>query len=238
MTAEPSRPLGMRGGLRRLSTGLLAYGVDRADRRAARTGRPDLGERPHRRARRSNGRAGRRGHRDARRHVDRAEGRRDDRRLVLVHVEGPPRRVDQAAEAVRAVQPRLADLEAQFRSINILGNQPLAGAADMVAGIAPGISRPRRPARPDRRQPGRQRGRAGAEPTIARRARRARRDAGGPPSSGGIDQGLATCRRSSRSAARLCAWAAVPAVGALVFGIWLRRELGRTGDDGSAQLVA
>ena len=48
--------------------------------------------------------------------------------------------VDQAAEAVRAVQPRLADLEAQFRSINILGNQPLAGAADMVAGISAGIT--------------------------------------------------------------------------------------------------
>jgi hypothetical protein len=39
--------------------------------------------------------------------------------------------VSQAAETVRSVKPRLTDLETQFRSLNILGNQPLANAADV-----------------------------------------------------------------------------------------------------------
>jgi len=33
-------------------------------------------------------------------------------------------------------------------------------------------------------------------------------------------------------------WTAVPAIGALLLGFWLRRELGRTDDEGSAQVVA
>lgn len=47
--------------------------------------------------------------------------------------------VDQAADTIRSVRPRLAELETQFRSINILGNQPLSSAADVVAEIAAGI---------------------------------------------------------------------------------------------------
>ncbi len=47
--------------------------------------------------------------------------------------------VSQAADTVRAVGPRLTDVEAQFRSINILGNQPLSSAADLVSEIKTGL---------------------------------------------------------------------------------------------------
>ena len=47
--------------------------------------------------------------------------------------------VDQAADMIRNVRPRLADLETQFRSINILGSQPLSSAADVAAEISAGL---------------------------------------------------------------------------------------------------
>ena len=47
--------------------------------------------------------------------------------------------VGQAADTIRGVKPRLTDLEAQFRGINILGNRPLSSAADVVSEIATGL---------------------------------------------------------------------------------------------------
>lgn len=43
--------------------------------------------------------------------------------------------VADAADTLRAVRPQLDALEAQFRSIDILGRQPLGKAADVIAGI-------------------------------------------------------------------------------------------------------
>ena len=43
--------------------------------------------------------------------------------------------VDAASARVRDLEPTLADLESQFRSVNILGAQPLSRAADVVGSI-------------------------------------------------------------------------------------------------------
>jgi hypothetical protein len=138
--------------------------------------------------------------------------------------------VDQAAEAVRAVQPRLADLEAQFRSINILGNQPLAGAADMVAGIGAGI------VGLDVRLDQIGASLADNEDALAQNQRSltALGERVGALAdrlrTGGIDQGLDDVQAIvTITLLVFAAWTAVPAVGALGFGLWLRRELGPAG---------
>jgi hypothetical protein len=138
--------------------------------------------------------------------------------------------VEQAAEAVRAVQPRLSDLEAQFRSINILGNQPLAGAADMVAGIAAGISGL------DVKLDQIGASLADNEDALAQNATSLTALGNRVGSladrlrDGGIDEGLADVQAIvTITMLVFTAWTAVPAIGALGLGWWLRRELGPAG---------
>jgi hypothetical protein len=133
--------------------------------------------------------------------------------------------VSQAAETIRAVKPRLADLENQFRSINILGNRPLSSAADVVAEIGTGLQ-----------------GMDANLDTVA---------AGLVDNGASLDRNAAALTalgvRLGALADRLqtgigaaedlkaivtitllvfTAWTAVPAIGALGLGWWLRREMG------------
>jgi hypothetical protein len=239
MTSGAGHPLGLRGGLRRLSTGLLAYGA--IGLIVALLGLVALIW--------VSGRIGALADRAALQ-VDAVIATLDDTSTALTDagttagsfsstLSVTASTVGQAAEAVRAVQPRLADLEAQFRSINILGNQPLAGAADMVAGISAGITGL------DVRLDQIGASLADNEDALAQNQRsltalgvrvgaladRLR--------TGGIDEGLDDVQAIvTITMLVFAAWTAVPAVGALILGTWLRRELGRTSDDGSAQLVA
>ena len=226
MSASPERPLSLRCGLRRLSGGLLVYGAlglvvallgllalvwvsGRIDALAQR----------------------------AEVQVDAVIASLDETANVLTvtgatagsfggTLSATASTVGQAAETVRSVKPRLTDLEAQFRSINILGNQPLSNAADVVAGDQRRPRGSRYAARPGRRQPAR-------EPDVAGSQRRGAHLAGRPPraiwpiASRPASGRWETSRRSSRSRCwcsprgRPC-----PAVGAIGLGLWLRKQLG------------
>jgi hypothetical protein len=135
--------------------------------------------------------------------------------------------VEDAAETLRAVRPQLAALEAQFRSINILGQQPFGKAADVVSGISPALE-----------------GLDGRLDDIASSLteNRAKLTANAASLSatgasiaalsdllkgGVVTTGVDDVRAVILvTLLLLVAWTAVPAVGALGFGIWLRRELG------------
>jgi hypothetical protein len=227
MTATPgSRRLGLRPGLRRLSTGLIAYGA--IGLVIALLGLVALVW--------VSGRIGSLAERTSAQ-VDAVVATLDETSTALTDAGATAgsfsstlsvtaSTVGQAAEAVRAVQPRLADLEAQFRSISILGNQPLAGAADMVGQISAGIVG--LDVRLDQ---------IGAslednEDALAQNERSLTAlgvrvgEIADRLRAGGIDDGLADVQAIVTIVMLVfTAWTAVPAVGALGLGWWLRREL-------------
>ncbi len=134
--------------------------------------------------------------------------------------------VDQAGTRVSELQPTLADLESQFRSINILGNQPLGRAADVVATIHASLD-----------------GLDGQLDAVADSLRNGhdRLVANGSSlavlgakigaladdlRSGIVEDSLADVQAiMTVTMLVLAVWAAVPAVGALLVGVWLRRTL-------------
>lgn len=134
--------------------------------------------------------------------------------------------VDAASARVRDLEPTLADLESQFRSINILGAQPLSKAADVVGSIHGTLN-----------------GLDTQLSTVADSLRNGHdRLAANGSSLGVLGTKIGTLADDLRSGIVedslsdlrsiftvtmlvLAAWAAVPAVGALVVGVWLRRTL-------------
>lgn len=232
MTTPSERPVRLGPGLRRLSTGLIAYGA--IGLIVALLGLAALAW--------VSGRIGALADRAAVQ-VDAVIATLDDTSTALTDagttagsfsstLSVTASTVDQAAEAVRAVQPRLADLEAQFRSINILGNQPLAGAADMVAGISAGITG--LDVRLDQIGASlsdnedalaqNQRSLTALGVRVGALADRLR--------TGGIDEGLDDVQAIvTITLLVFAAWTAVPAAGALGLGWWLRRELGPAGTE-------
>jgi hypothetical protein len=128
--------LGLRGGLRRLSTGLIAYGVaglvvsflgllalgwtagrvaslaDTVDREAT-----ELATTLDRTA-------------------DTLRSAGTSAVTFAVTLERTPPSVRQAAETIRNLRPNLQAIEAQLSSINILGSQPLAGPARLFGEMA------------------------------------------------------------------------------------------------------
>lgn len=131
--------------------------------------------------------------------------------------------VGQAADTIRSVRPRLADLETQFRSISILGSQPLSSAADVAAEIAAGLEG--LDTKLDQvggslleNQSGLDRYAASLTALGARLGALADR----------LRTGIGTVA-DVQAIIRVAllvftAWTAVPAVGALGFGWWLRRR--------------
>ena len=139
MTESATRPVGLRRGLRRLSTGLLLYGaiglivailglvalVWAGGRISALADRASV-------------------------QLDAVVATLDETANVLTvtgttatsfsgTLGGTASTVSQAADTIRSVKPRLTDLEAQFRGINILGSRPLSSAADVMAEISTGL---------------------------------------------------------------------------------------------------
>jgi hypothetical protein len=132
--------------------------------------------------------------------------------------------LDSAGGRVRELQPTLADLETQFRSINILGNQPLARAADVVASIHASLDGldTQLQAVGDSLRGGHDRLVANASSlgilgtklgALAEDLR-----------SGVVEDSLSDVRAIvGVTQLVLAIWTAIPAVGALVLGVWLRR---------------
>ena len=225
MSASPERPLTLRAGLRRLSGGLLVYGAlglviallgllalvwvsGRIDALAQR----------------------------AEVQVDAVIKSLDETANLLTvtgatagsfggTLSATSSTVSQAADTVRSVKPRLSDLENQFRSINILGNQPLANAADMVAGINAGLEG--LDSKLDLvavslldNQTSLDRNAAAMTSLGVRLGQLADR----------LDAGIGTVADVQAiitvTLLVFTAWTAVPAIGALGLGLWLRKEVG------------
>lgn len=144
--------------------------------------------------------------------------------------------VDQSAQAVSSatftvsqVRTELSALEAQLRSVNFLGATPLASSADSVSRIATSMEGLNTQLPLIATDLGRNRDALArnalalgdlANSTAALAARLGPSD--GPDSIGDVQQVVAM------TLLMFAAWSFVPAAGALVLGLWLRRELGRS----------
>jgi hypothetical protein len=137
--------------------------------------------------------------------------------------------VDAAGGRVSELQPTLADLEGQFRSINILGTEPLGRAADVVASIHATLDGldAQLDAVADSLRNGHDRLTANGSSLAVLGAKiGALSD---DLRSGVVEDSLADVKTIvTVTMLVLAIWAAVPAVGALVVGVWLRRTLSPT----------
>jgi hypothetical protein len=225
VTVATDRPGGLRSGLRRLSTGLLAYGA--IGLIIAVLGLVALIW--------VGGRIGSLADR-ASDQIDAVSATLDETANVLTvtgstatsfsgTLAGTASTVSQAAETIRAVKPRLAQLEAQFRSIEIFGSQPLSSAADVVAEIATGLE-------------GMDTNLDAVGVGLVDDQGSLDRNAAGLTALGGRLGALADRLRTGIGAVAdvqaivtitllvFTAWTAVPAIGALGLGWWLRNALG------------
>ena len=136
--------------------------------------------------------------------------------------------LDTTADSIAGVRSRLEDLEGLFRAVNILGATPLGAAADAVGGIANAIKGldTRLSAIADSldasggalTQNATSLGRLGdSTAALAARLR-----------SGVIEDSVADVQMViTVTLLVFTAWAVVPAIGALMLGVWLRRMLAR-----------
>ena len=240
MTSTP-RPLGLRGGLGRLSTWLIAYGlIGLVVAAIGLGGLLWINGRINAAADRATATIA-----ELTATLDRTATALEDASTTAdtfaTTIEGASTTLDQAATTVSTVQPQLAALQDQFRSINILGAQPLARAADLMGTIATSIS-------------GLDQRLKGVSGSLAANhdALLANRDSLGALGaqmrsladrlkSGVLEESLADLQAVVTILILVFVmWAIVPAVGALLFGIWLRRELGASSGppEPSAQVVA
>jgi hypothetical protein len=221
-----TRALGLRGGLRRLSTGLIAYGV--AGLVVALLGLVALGW--------VGGRVSAVAETvDAEvaqmaatldRTADTLHDASTSAISFAVTLERTPPSVRQAAVTIRNLRPNLLSIEAQLASINILGSAPLAGAARLFGETASDlqgldtrldlIADDLTTDRDALLTNARSLNEAGDQAAIL--AERVRT---------GFIQGSLEDLRAVLVLTILVfvGWTAVPAVGALLLGIWLRRTL-------------
>jgi hypothetical protein len=226
MTVEAARPLGLRGGLGRFSTGLIAYGVIGLVVAAIGLGALVW----------VNGRVGN-VRSEAGTTVAQLATTMERTAQALHDASGTANTfsltLDQAAKALPAVSTQLAGvrsdltaLEQQLRSVSLLGQSPLSSAADTVARIATSL------------------GGLDTQLSLAAVALTANRDAlaanatslgqlgdsaaalAGRLRSGVIEDSLGDVQLViSLMLLVFIAFSVVPAVGALALGVWLRREL-------------
>ena len=224
-----SRPLGLRGGLHRLSRGLIAYGIIGLVVAAIGFGAMVW----------VNGRIGQ--IRDAAEGTVARLATTMELAANVLHgasatAQSFSATVDQSAQAVSAaavtiteVRSELSALEAQLRSVSILGATPLSSPADAVGRIAASMEGldPRLSLIADSVKDNRDAlaGNATAlgELGDSTQALAVRLGSGvGQDSFADVQQVIAV------TLLMFAAWSFVPAVGALVLGVWLRRELGRS----------
>ena len=224
------RPIGLREGLRRLSTGLIAYGTigvvvtvigllafvwslgrlngaaDQIDGTIR-----DLATTVHRTADTLTDAAGT---------ADSVGGTLDSTAATVA----------QAATTVGAMGPTLDALEASFRDFGILGQHPLAPAADVVATLSTNISGlDQRLAAVSASLTADHDALAANQASLA--ALGTSLDAVAVRLESGNIQSTISDIRTVLTVVLLMfvVWSAIPAVGALMFGLWLRREVRRGG---------
>jgi hypothetical protein len=220
------RPSGLRGGLHRLGTFLIAYGlIGLVVAVIGLGGLLWINGRINAAADRANGTIA-----ELTATLDKTatalEDASDTAGTFATTIDNASTTLDQAASTIATVQPQLGGLQDQFRSINILGATPLSRAADLMGSIATSINGLDQ--------------RLSAVSTSLRAnhdALLANRDSLG--ALGAQMRSLADRLKSGvlqESLSDLQAvvtililvfvmWAVVPALGALGLGIWLRREL-------------
>ena len=149
-------------------------------------------------------------------------------RSFSVTVDQTSRAVSSTATTITEAHADLAALEAQLRSVSILGATPLSSAADAVGRIATSMN-------------GLDTQVSGIAGSLALNRDALAGNATSLGQLGDITGGLASRlgsgvigdslgdlqRLLSVTLLVFSAWSMVPAVGALVLGIWLRREVGR-----------
>lgn len=228
VTVGKSRPLGLRGGLRRLTTGLIAYGIVGLVVAAIGFGALVW----------VNGRVS-----DLRGEVE-TTLRQEAATMGLasnvlrdaattaqsfsVTVDQSSQAVSSAADTITEVQSDLTALEAQLRSVSILGTTPLSSSADAVGRIATSMEGL------DTRLSLIADSLAGNRAALAANATSLgelsdiTQTLAARLGSGVIDDSLGDLQRViSVTLLVLAVWSLVPTIGALVLGVWLRRELGR-----------
>jgi hypothetical protein len=226
---DADRPLRLRGGLHRLSTGLIAYGI--IGLLVAALGLAALAW--------VNGRIESIGGR-VETSVDTlattmertAEALADASTTAdtfTVTLERSAEAVSAAADTIRSVRTNLETLENVLRAVNILGLTPLGPAADAVGGIADSIEGL------DTRLTGIAEGldanRGALETNAGSLGRLADSTAAAAERlrSGIVEASLDDVQVViAVMLLMFVVWSAVPAVGALVFGVWLRREVRRS----------
>lgn len=137
--------------------------------------------------------------------------------------------VSSAAETIAEVRSDLMALEAQLRSVNILGATPLSSPADAVGRIASSMDGldTQLSLIADSLQGNR--GALAANATSLGQLGDVTDAYAARLGAGVIEDSLGDLQRViSVAMFVIAAWSVVPAVGALVLGIWLRREAGRT----------
>ena len=226
-----TRPIGLRTGLRRLSRGLIAYGV--VGLIIALLGLIALayaGSRIGAVADRATTAV-----EDTATTLDRSADALHDAattaRSFMVTLTRSSEAVSQAADTIRGVRPELLDLETQFRSFSVLGARPLTQAADVVGEIAADLEG--FDARLDA---------VASSLAVNRDSLQAN-----AMSLDALGDSLAALAERMRTGILedslqdvqvvvtilllvLVAWTAVPAAGALLFGWWLRARLGPGGE--------
>jgi hypothetical protein len=238
VTMSEARPLGLRGGLGRVAQGLIAYGIvglvvaavclvaliwvnGRVGglRAEAETSVGQLATSMERTA-------------------NALHDASTTAQSFTVTVEESTQAVSSAADTITEVRSGLGSLEAQLRAVSILGAQPLSATADAVGRIDASLEGL------DTRLDGIATGLGGNRDALARNATSlgqlgdsveamaTRLDSGVIEDSlGDIQQVIVVVLLV------FTAWSLVPAVGALVAGVWLRRELERPGDEPIDQMA-
>jgi hypothetical protein len=226
VTMSETRPLGLRGGLRRVSQGLIAYGIvglvvaaiclvaliwvyGRIGglRTEAETTVSNLTTTMERTA-------------------NALHDASTTAQSFTVTVQESAQAVTSAADTITEVRTGLGSLEAQLRAVSILGAQPLSGTADAVGRIDASLEGL------DTRLDGIATGLQGNRDALAGNATSLGQLGDSVEAmatrldSGVVEDSLAQIQMVIAVVLLLfTAWAAVPAVGALVAGVWLRREL-------------
>jgi hypothetical protein len=236
MTMDEARPLGLRGGLRRLAQGLIAYGIIGLVVAAVclvaliwvngRVGglRTEAETTVGSLATTMEGTA------------NALHDASTTAQSFTVTVEESAQAVSSAATTITEVRTGLASLEAQLRAVSILGAQPLSATADAVGRIDASLEGL------DTRLDGIATGLDGNRDALARNATSLGQVGDSVESmatrldSGVIEDSLGDIQMVIVVVLLLfTAWSLVPAVGALVGGLWLRRELERSGAESRDQ---
>ena len=221
--------LGLRGGLRRLSRGLIAYGVIGLVLAAVGLGALVWVD----------GRVSQLRGEVATTLVQRATTMALAARVLqdasttaqsfTVTVDQTSRALSSTADTITETRADLAGLGAQLRSVSILGATPLSTSADAVDRIAVSMEGldSRLSLIADSLNGNRQALTGNA--TSLRRLADSAETLAARLGSGAIDDSLGDLQRLiSVTLLVLAAWSLVPAIGALALGIWLRREMGRS----------